>query len=159
MAAMTASLAGLTLNLRGDAPEPTPDQCLAHLKLLEWFHTLRERVIRTDGVFGLPDSLARQETKWDDPNQASESELLREKRWAVFVTRAVDRFEAWWARCAPSTRFGQPSRRLTQKDMDGSGGKAFEASFQHKFNRQYPLENLPPLGVWSFQISCSRRRT
>ncbi len=44
---------------------------------------------------------------------------LREKRWAVFLARAVDRYETWW------TAVFRPS--LTEKDMAVPRSPAYEA--------------------------------
>jgi hypothetical protein len=147
VANLSSSLAGLKLRLPTDVPEPIPDQCLAHLKLLECFYVLRDKVSKTDGLFGIPDSLAKAEQSSTE-NQTSDADLLREKRWAVYVSRAVDRFESWWTRCAPSTRHGQPWQKLKMADLDGSAGKAFEASFEHKFQVPFTVERLPPLGMF-----------
>ena len=82
---------------------PSNDECIAHLKLLAAFANLREEVSETDGIFGLSDSLA------DGYTGGSRDQKLikiREKRWAVYVTRAVDRFQQWWANCVPDTITG-----------------------------------------------------
>ena len=89
---ITASFSTLSLN-RGTA-KPTKDQCIAHLKLLECFHELRENVATTDGLFGIGDHFAE---KIHDPKAKAELLLkIREKRWAVYVAKAAERFEAWW---------------------------------------------------------------
>lgn len=72
---------------------PGPDTCLAHLRLLYAFRRLREEVGYRDGLWGIADP-------GEDP-KAPEVPLetlskLREKRWAIYLARAVDRYEAWW---------------------------------------------------------------
>ncbi|KAF2468381.1 uncharacterized protein BDR25DRAFT_394851 [Lindgomyces ingoldianus] len=145
---LTSAVGSLVLNdLPGNAPIPTVGHCLAHLQVLECFYNLREHISKTDGIFGFSNSLAQPMSQWDDANEVREIDLVQEKRWAVYVTRAVDRFEAWWTRCAPATRGGQPSRKLMQIDLDSSGGKWFEASFGHRFQMPFSAERLPPLDV------------
>ena len=85
---ITAAFSALNLDT---SSKPTGDQCIAHLKLLEAFHQLREDVAYRDGLFGVQDSLAQLES-----NQAELLTKIREKRWAIYVTNAVQRFERWW---------------------------------------------------------------
>lgn len=88
-----------------------PDVCIAHLKLLHALHAMKEDVGYTDGLFDLYDSRATNgvdiahlvNTYVDHPRELEETEKIkfalskiREKRWALFVARAVDRYEAWW---------------------------------------------------------------
>ncbi|KAH8690706.1 hypothetical protein BGW36DRAFT_59024 [Talaromyces proteolyticus] len=73
------------------------DQCIAHLKLLSVFAELRTTVSNTDGLFGINDSQAARFV----PNQEAQSLSLariREKRWAVFTSRAADRYATWWSK-------------------------------------------------------------
>jgi hypothetical protein len=124
------------------SPVPTADQCLAHLKLLEAFFVLREGIAKVDGLFGLNDEMAN---KWQAQNQVPDIDLIREKRWAIYVARAVDRFQVWWELCIGATKNGGPARKLKQADLD-HGGKAFEESFRHTFHFPHSADALPPLG-------------
>ncbi|KAI1871455.1 uncharacterized protein JN550_004449 [Neoarthrinium moseri] len=90
-----------------EAPQhPEVNSCLAHLKLLFTFHNLKEDVGYTDGLWGLWDS--SYPATPTNPNKALA--IIREKRWALYVARAVDRYEAWW-----NTLGGQ---FLTERDME-----------------------------------------
>ena len=91
---ITSSFANLNLN---PADHPTPDQCLAHLKILETFHQLREDVATRDCLFGIRDSFVGQCK--DEKERAERLMQIREKRWAVYVTKAAQRFEKWWTLC------------------------------------------------------------
>ncbi|KAH7139670.1 hypothetical protein B0J13DRAFT_527345 [Dactylonectria estremocensis] len=101
--------------------DPDPNTCLAHLRLLFAFQGLKEDVGYADGLWGLwdtredgdaqktkegkvdvkekvpVDAKVPTDSKREVPN---EKHLLlskiREKRWALYVARAVDRYEAWW---------------------------------------------------------------
>lgn len=83
---------------------PTPEATLGHLKLLEAFYALKDEVAYTDGAFGLFDSRApgtEESVAGDQPATIKRLEALaqiREKRWALYVTRAADRFESWWTK-------------------------------------------------------------
>jgi hypothetical protein len=103
----------------------TADSCLAHLKLMFAIQQMKEEVGCKDGLWGLWDSTAGYHDSLsknpldkttgsagaespqvstagsdlkDKDNDARLSLLskIREKRWALFVARAVDRYEAWW---------------------------------------------------------------
>lgn len=126
-----------SLDLTSTSPVPTVPECIAHLKLLEIFHQLREEISTTDGLFGITDhsvvaSPGIRSKKEEEEGRAKN----REKRWAVYVTRAVDRFQIWWEECVPKS---QP--RLTQKDV------ASEHIFEQKSAEGRHLNlNPPPLG-------------
>ncbi|ODA83242.1 hypothetical protein RJ55_01754 [Drechmeria coniospora] len=107
---MTAAFANLRLD--GRPKDPDPDMCLAHLKLLHAIQAMKEDVGFTDGLWNIwdsrADSLAEDlslesapfpsQTAPTDDNERRKLALsrIREKRWALFVARAVDRYEAWW---------------------------------------------------------------
>lgn len=86
---VTAAFSDLSLQ---NSSTPTVDQCIAHLKLLEAFHQLREDVALHDGLFGIKDSFA----SGDEPQHREFLTQIREKRWEVYVTKAAKRFESWW---------------------------------------------------------------
>jgi hypothetical protein len=71
---------------------PTPAECIAHLKLLHAFAKLRHEIGNHDGLFGI--SMETVDAK--DMNTHTMAERIRDKRWSVFVTKAVARFEKWW---------------------------------------------------------------
>lgn len=76
----------------------TQKQCVTHLKLLSAFAELRDVVSNNDGLFGLHDTDGHREGDAQDKYHA----LVKEKRWAVYVARAVKRYTNWWFRCLPS---------------------------------------------------------
>lgn len=63
------------------ATSPNVSNVQDHLLLLKSFHQLQQTISNTSGLFGY---------------NSTTSEIEREKRWAVYVVRAVDRFQAWW---------------------------------------------------------------
>ena len=142
-AELNAAFANLKL---GDvAPEfPTADQCLAHLKLLNAFHALKEDVGYTDGLFGLYDAKCE-----IVENKEEALAKMREKRWALYIARAVERFEDWWVKYL-CTR--EQSKRITGKEMI-SGNVAFEQFTERGRVQKWKVEELPPLGTWD-ALSC-----
>lgn len=133
---LTAAFSNLTIDR--ESPTPTADQCIAHLKLLEAFHHLREDVATTDGLFGINDSLVSA----DEPEKR-QSEILRrirEKRWAVYVARAASRFEKWWQQSV------QPDAvMISQKDLTGEWPLTDED--RRMANSVTTGDQLPPLGM------------
>ncbi|KAM7186669.1 hypothetical protein V8F20_011302 [Naviculisporaceae sp. PSN 640] len=147
---LTAAFDNLKLTSNNPG-SPTPETCLAHLKLLFALHSMKEEVGYTDGLFGLWDSLAGPpavfkaldektlEEKAQDKQLAVLSKI-REKRWAMFVARAVDRYQAWWK--------SMPASPLTEGVMADKGAGyystfATDASQAMKWNANM----LPPLDV------------
>ncbi|KAM0277349.1 hypothetical protein ACHAQH_005865 [Verticillium albo-atrum] len=89
---LVPALGGLSLN-GAPAARPTADACLAHLRLLFAFQVLKNEVGYTDGLFEIWDERAKGNVKV--------VAALREKRWALYVARAVDRYTAWWRSFVP----------------------------------------------------------
>ena len=101
-----------SLKLSNEPPVfPSADTCLAHLKLLYAFRNLKEDVGYTDGLWGIKDP---------EPSTSPDARLLsrlREKRWAVYLGRAVDRYEAWWN--------SFEGKKLVIGDMETKGSVAY----------------------------------
>ncbi|KAG8157449.1 hypothetical protein KVR01_012833 [Diaporthe batatas] len=156
-----------SLNISPTPHDPTDETCLAHLKLLYAVQSLKEDVGYTDGLWGIWDTRAEgpgSDIEVDlrdgrghlpesaaagpraDKTTATPSDLqkirlskIREKRWALFVARAVDRYEAWW------NTF--PRTMLTEADMvEGSGAKYHDFVNETAYLR-WTEDMLPPLDV------------
>ncbi|KAI4592233.1 hypothetical protein KJ359_011386 [Pestalotiopsis sp. 9143b] len=118
-----------------DAPQhPEIGTCLVHLRLLYTFHNLKDDVGFSGGLFGLWD--ARYPSSPGNPSKALAA--VREKRWALFVARAVDRYEAWW-----NSLGGQ---FLTERDMEKDRTRYlnFMANWEPM---NLSEDNMPPLDV------------
>lgn len=95
----------------------TSDECIAHLKLIAAISRLRNSVMRTDKIFGLCDSEANRFTERRKYLQAAA--CIQEKRWSVYVARAVDRFTSWWKTSLPdltkseTSLLGAPPAKMT----------------------------------------------
>lgn len=127
---------------------PTEPLVIVHLKLLQAFSALQNQISFTDGVFGIWDpraSAINLESTADvqDPTSKQSNVLaaIREKRWALFVARATERFSMYWTRvlCQPE------NRRLTQEDMMQ---KSFEQFTDLGRPNSWTTDMLPPLGQY-----------
>ncbi|KAL8916880.1 MAG: hypothetical protein Q9172_006073 [Xanthocarpia lactea] len=129
------------LNLTVSSEKPTPDQCLAHLKLLEAFHCLREDIATSDGLYGIYDHFVNEvhPSEGFDDKRAQLLLKLREKRWAVYVTKAQRRYATWWGEIQKE-RHSRP----TQHALLGIY-EQFEKPSKHPC-LDFERDALPPLG-------------
>jgi hypothetical protein len=131
------SAAFASLNISNMPPTfPQADHCLAHLKLLSTFNAMKEDVGYTDGLFGLWDAKCEM-----TDNKEKTLALIREKRWALYVARAVDRFEGWWLNvlCA------NPNVRLQSRSMVENVREYSQFTSIGQPQKWTP-EALPPIG-------------
>ena len=117
----------------------TPDMCLAHLKLLNALQNLKEDIGYTDGLWQIYDSRAlAPNARVSGTGHEKPARLLamvREKRWALYLARAVDRYEAWWATFATDP--------LTEEDLVENSPK-FTGFVESASSQQRHI--LPPIG-------------
>ncbi|KAL5313115.1 hypothetical protein ACEPPN_019542 [Leptodophora sp. 'Broadleaf-Isolate-01'] len=127
---------------------PTNDLALAHLKVLEAFFSLKGEVGYTDGVFELWDSRApgtAESIAGDEVATRTRLEALskiREKRWALYVARAVDRFETWWMGYLSKLEPDAVMMKDTDMGLRGYTHWPRSGKLQH-----WRPEMLPPLDV------------
>jgi hypothetical protein len=128
------------LNIPDIAPAfPTAEHCLAHLKLLSAIYALKEDTGYTDGLFGLWDA------KCEVLEGKQRDEALsktREKRWALYIARAVERFEDWWLTVL-FPREG--SKRLEGKEMIETNKNYHSFPTEGRVCK-WTTAMLPPLG-------------
>ncbi|KAM3499984.1 hypothetical protein MY10362_006810 [Beauveria mimosiformis] len=134
----------------------TESRCLAHLKLLHAIQAMKEDVGYTDGLWGIWDSLvsdgkgicleapklhpqAKSAEITSDEEKKMMLSKLREKRWAIFLARAVDRYEAWWN--------AQVIEMLTEADMNVLGGDKYMRFPSTSCNFNWQKVSMPPLDV------------
>lgn len=127
-----------TLNLAPSA-KPTPDICIAHLKLLEAFHQLREDVAFEDGRFGINDAFA-DAAAGSIQERAELLIKIREKRWQVYVTKASKRFERWWTAVVEPNE--ERNRLLGQSKIPIVFKQSPDVGEPLAWNKDF----LPPLG-------------
>jgi hypothetical protein len=158
---LDAAFANLSLT---DTPHKAdPDRCLAHLKLLWAFHNMKEDIGYTDGIWSLwntranavpaddtaslvdvkskngPGSGPEKRTNPADEEKQALLSQVREKRWAIFVARAVDRYAAWWNALARNPP-------LTESAMEQKNSPAFDKFPESGSSPYWSKAMLPPLG-------------
>ncbi|KAK1973966.1 hypothetical protein LZ30DRAFT_741943 [Colletotrichum cereale] len=148
VANITAAFGSLRLGTQRD---PDVDSCLAHLKLLYAIQTLKDEVGYTNGLWDLwdiragplPGSGAEEKggSSKDSEDHAKVLAMLREKRWAVYLARAVDRYETWWKTLSEG--------RLREAEMRNVDKASEKYSKFPEGSDDYPwsVDNLPPLDV------------
>ncbi|GME43994.1 uncharacterized protein LTHEOB_11898 [Neofusicoccum parvum] len=154
----TRRLESLSLDPLRVQDAPAPDECIVHLKLLEAFYNLRQDIEGTEGLFGiagphLPSKNEKQERS-DlkdhedlDENTKQKIKQVREKRWAVYVSRAVDRYETWFGERIPKTTAGKMKGPITGQSLKEDPSLREEASTMGERLKDFFPENLPPLDV------------
>lgn len=132
---LALELPKLNLSASPNSSYPVPrDQCVAHLKLLAVLADLRDFISNNDGLFGLFDSEA---DKFPDSLNEAKARI-REKRWAVYTARAVDRYTKWWFTCLPMSR-----PQVTMKDLEN---EKYEEIVDCETLILWSADNLPPIG-------------
>jgi hypothetical protein len=162
---------------------PTVAECITHLKILHAFAKLRRDVGNKDGLFGikidlekygdvgetvspvdsvqLTDGLTHGEAVTEEQGDVNDQarlqtlmELVREKRWTIFVTLAVDRFEKWWNTLPVRSRFFPRPIRTTDFDDARRGLSPWEehvvpSNFTNNSEgvKEFIKSSLPPLDV------------
>jgi len=134
---LSAAFSSLHLS---DTPPAFPDteHCLAHLKLLSAFHALKEDIGYTDGLFNLYDAKCE---LLDNRDEALAK--MREKRWVLYIARAVERFEDWWLQVLCNM---EQSKRLEGKEMVANVLKFTDFTKRGRVHR-WTTSMLPPIGM------------
>lgn len=145
------------LRLSESPKDPDADTCLAHLKLLFAIQTMKQDIGYTDGLWDLWDTRADRDdearladlAKGDRDVESLQKDAeqkqiilskIREKRWALFVARAVDRYEAWWKTLSEG-------RRLGESDLDENDNPYYLEFPNIGECKEWVDMMLPPLGM------------
>jgi hypothetical protein len=110
------------------------DRCILHLKLLASLADLRETISTIDGLFGIHDSQA---FKFEEEARSKALIRIREKRWAVYTARAVDRYADWWTHCVPVSEAFPTIYSVQSKSY---------TALTSTYPSTWLAKNLPPLG-------------
>jgi hypothetical protein len=119
------------------------DQCIVHLKLLAAFADLRDSIASNDGLFGIYDRQADQFTL-EEENKVRALARIKEKRWAVYTARAVDRYTAWWEKCVV-TRGDPPT-------VDGLSDPSYVKITRPGYRILWARDKMPPLGECDYFV-------
>jgi hypothetical protein len=143
----TAGFANLSILDTPTSAIPTVDETIAHLKTLECFSRLRQSIASTDGLFGIDNAAIVQIARTCSmANGEGADELLprlAEKRWAVYITRAVDRFHAWVSVAVPAS----PLPTMAEIERDGATDQITKPSYVKTAMQPIGLLNMPPIDV------------
>jgi hypothetical protein len=132
----------LRLGDYADVEAITPDQCIAHLKILSAIADLRDSVSRMDKLFSIDD---RQIGAFGDTARMTKAHaLLREKRWEIYVARAVDRFTTWLMTCVNVDAVGPNQGLVTLADIEK--GTTYHRLPEWNYRITWDRDLLPPLG-------------
>jgi hypothetical protein len=138
---LSQRLQNLTLSWPTPNSLPPSDHLIAHLKLLEAFYNLRLSIGSQDGLFDIAHA------KGELAEDAATKARVSEKRWAVYVARAVDRFEKWWFNDIPQIRQRAIDSRLTTKEWMTNRANHSIVLISNPLS-QFSKDTLPPLGKW-----------
>lgn len=146
---LTSGFAKLKLDSTSEAV-PRPQECIAHLKLLECFYRLKQQIGSAEGLFGISDPFMNPDVR---RRQGDEEELnkiravVSEKRWQVYVSRAVHRFEAWRKSLQPRHDW----LTITDATCDEFTGGKIASMVKPAAGTQAILftpNNVPPIGQY-----------
>jgi hypothetical protein len=142
--------AGFTNLSISDAPSsdiPSVNETIAHLKTLECFSRLRQTIASTDGLFGIHNAIivdiARSSNLASGEGVDELLPKLAEKRWAIYISRAVDRFHAWVSVAVPDGRL--PT--IAELEHDGQNDMITRPDYVKQAMQPIGQSNMPPLDV------------
>lgn len=150
------------LKLSPQPGDPKASVSLVHLKLLYAFQTLKEEIGYTDGLWGLWDAnftggAATVQTREKDGSFAEGSKdasidheerqvalsRVREKRWALYIARAADRYEAWWKSMSDGPT-------LNEADIETKNSLSFSNFVDAGDGKPIVTQDqLPPIGTYA----------
>jgi hypothetical protein len=144
----TAGFASLSISDEPLLNIPQVDETIAHLKTLECFYRLKQTIASTDGIFGINNAkivdIARTSSLANGDGADEFLPRLAEKRWAIYVSRAVDRFHVWISTAITAA----PILTMAELEERGKNGQIVIDSgrvrYQMPPNDKY---NIPPVDV------------
>jgi hypothetical protein len=143
----TAGFANLSISDAPSSDIPSVNETIAHLKTLECFSRLRQTVASTDGLFGIHNALvvdiARSSNLASGEGADELLPKLAEKRWAIYISRAVDRFHAWVSVIVPDG----PIPTMTELEYDGRNDMIMQPGYAKQAMQPIGQSNMPPLDL------------
>jgi hypothetical protein len=143
----TAGFANLSISDAPTSAIPSVEETIAHLKTLECFSRLRQSIASTDGLFGIENAtivdIARTSSLASGEGADELLPRLAEKRWAVYITRAVDRFDAWVSATVPVI----PKPTMAELERDGATDQITKLSYVKTAMPPIGPLNMPPVDV------------
>lgn len=140
---ITAGFRNLNISADSRNSFPQPEETIAHLKVLECFYRLKQSVGSYDKLFGISNGAVTRHGLPETDKTAEALSKLAEKRWAIYLQRAVGRFEQWRAAVTPDAHM------ITRKNLElhGSDGTLLEESYMDGQRLKFDKTNMPPVDV------------
>lgn len=145
---LTAGFAKLKLDSSNSEAVPRPQECIAHLKLLECFYRLKQQIGSAEGLFGISDPFMNPDVRRQSGDEEELNKiraLVSEKRWQVYLSRAVHRFEAWRNSLQPNHDWLTINDATSDGINGGRIANLVEPTAETKAILLTP-DNLPPVG-------------
>ncbi|PKX94829.1 uncharacterized protein P174DRAFT_418807 [Aspergillus novofumigatus IBT 16806] len=117
--------------LRSAAPILSAQKCGQHKQLLRCFLNLKQTISKTKGLFKA-EYVHEMKTELDPVARQS---MVEERRWSIYVSRAIHRFSVWWTHLQALSPLGLGSSQLSEKPYGQHGGWA------------WTRDEMPPLDV------------
>lgn len=113
-------------------------ESLLHLRLLYTFRKLRLQIGSADGLFGIWNN--RLDTKFLSGDEREQGlAKLKEKRWAIYLARAVHRYQIWWAAMGTDP--------LTEQHLASSYSPRYGKFYEDSRPKTWNLGTMIPLGM------------
>jgi hypothetical protein len=113
-------------------------ESLLHLRLLYAFRKLRLQIGSADGLFGIWNNrLDANYLSGDEREQGLAK--LREKRWAIYLSRAVYRYQVWWAAMGTDS--------LTEQHLASSYSPRYGKFYEESRPKIWNQGTMIPLGM------------
>jgi hypothetical protein len=143
----TAGFANLSISDAPSSDIPSVNETIAHLKTLECFSRLRQTAASTDGLFGIHNAIvvdiARSSNLASGEGADELLPKLAEKRWAIYISRAVDRFHDWVSVIVPNG----PIPTMAELEYDGRNDMIMHPGYAKQAMQPIGQSNMPPLDV------------
>lgn len=114
--------------LQKTAPIVSPQACYQHQLLLRCFLDLKRTISKMTGLY-------KKEYDYDIKSEVdpiARQATLEERRWSIYISRAVHRFSVWWAQLPA--------------DLEMESSKISEKPCAHHSGWAWTGDELPPLG-------------
>lgn len=134
----TTTIASTATFLPPEEAAAIADEAVIHLRLLYAFRKLRMEIGSRDGLWGIWN--ARLEKQQLSPAEREQGlAKLKEKRWSVYLARAVHRYSAWWT--------DMESRPLTEQDTNLVHTPRYATFTTASVPKKWTPGNMLPLGM------------
>lgn len=118
--------------LQKATPIVSLQECQQHQQLLRCFLNLKQTVSTTKGLF-----------KTEHAHDINELDMMarqsavEERRWSIYVSRAIHRFSVWWARLPALQTPGRESSQISEKPHRQHGGWTWTRDQMPPFGRYF----------------------